>query len=212
MKKNNIIIFLFFVFVSNFTFLELHSKIVNNIIAKVGNSLITSIDLQNEMITNLVINKRELSEENINSSKDYSIKNLLKKVIKKNEVDAYQIKNFNKQDLRKYIENVAKSLNTDENGLKEIFKKNNISYSKFIERYEIELMWNTLIFQKYKDQININILEINNEIEKVKENNSDEELKKIKEEITNRKKQEQLNLFSRSHYSNLENSVYVNFK
>ena len=212
MKKNNIIIFLFFVFVSNFTFLELHSKIVNNIIAKVGNSLITSIDLQNEMITNLVINKRELSEENINSSKDYSIKNLLTKVIKKNEVDAYQIKNFNKQDLRKYIENVAKSLNTDENGLKEIFKKNNISYSKFIERYEIELMWNTLIFQKYKDQININILEINNEIEKVKENKSDEELKKIKEEITNRKKQEQLNLFSRSHYSNLENSVYVNFK
>ena len=212
MKKNNIIIFLFFVFVSNFTFLDLHSKMVNNIIAKVGNSLITSIDLQNEMITNLVINKRELSEENINSSKDYSIKNLLTKVIKKNEVDAYQIKNFNKQDLRKYIENVAKSLNTDENGLKEIFKKNNISYSKFIERYEIELMWNTLIFQKYKDQININILEINNEIEKVKENKSDEELKKIKEEITNRKKQEQLNLFSRSHYSNLENSVYVNFK
>ena len=74
MKKYNII--LFFVFVSNFTFLDLHSKMVNNIIAKVGNSLITSVDLQNEMITNLVINKQELSEENINSSKNYSIKKI----------------------------------------------------------------------------------------------------------------------------------------
>jgi hypothetical protein len=37
-------------------------------------------------------------------------------------------------------------------------------------------------------------------------------LKKIKEAILNKKKMEKLNLFSRSHFSNLENTVTVDFK
>ena len=35
---------------------------------------------------------------------------------------------------------------------------------------------------------------------------------KIKEEIIKIQKQEKLNLFSRSHYSTLENTVLINFK
>jgi len=212
MKKNNVINILLFIFLNNFIFLDLHSKIVNNIIAKVGNSLITSVDLQNEIITNLVLDKKNLSQENINSTKNYSVQNLTKRVIKKDEINKYQIKSFNKKDLQNYIETVAKSFNTDQNGLKEIFKQNNISFSKFIERYKIELLWNTLIFKIYKDQINLNIVEINNEIKKIKENKNDAELKKITEEITNKKKEDQLNLFSRSHYSSLENSIYIDFQ
>ena len=212
MKKKNVINILFFIFLNNFIFLDLHSKIVNIIIAKVGNSLITSVDLQNEIITNLVLDKKNLSQENINSAKIYSVKNLTNRVIKNHEINKYQIKNFNKKDLQKYIETVAKNFNTDQNGLKEIFRQNNISFSKFVERYKIELLWNTLIFQIYRNQINLNTVEINNEIKKIKENKNDEELKQITKEITDKKKDDQLNLFSRSHFSSLENSIYIDFK
>jgi hypothetical protein len=212
MKKCNLTTILFLIFLNNFIIFDLESKIVNNILGKVGNSLITSVDLQNEIITNLLINKQDFSQENIESAKSYSVKNLIKKTIKKDEIDKYKIKDFNKEDLNKYIDKVAKEFDTNQSGLEEIFKKNNVNYSKFVERYKIELSWNTLIFQIYKNQINPNIMEIDNEIKKIKENKNDEELKKIRIEITNKKKNEQLNLFSRSHYSNLENSVYINFK
>ena len=212
MKKCNLTTILFLIFLNNFIIFDLESKIVNNILGKVGNSLITSVDLQNEIITNLLINKQDFSQENIESAKSYSVKNLIKKTIKKDEIDKYKIKDFNKEDLNKYIDKVAKEFDTNQSGLEEIFKKNNVNYSKFVERYKIELSWNTLIFQIYKNQINPNIIEIDNEIKKIKDNKSDEELKKIRIEITNKKKNEQLNLFSRSHYSNLENSVYINFK
>ena len=212
MKKYNLTTILFLIFLNNFIILDLESKIVNNILGKVGNSLITSVDLQNEIITNLLINKQDFSQENIESAKSYSLKNLINKTIKKDEIDKYKIKDFNRKDLYEYIDKVAKEFDTNQSGLEEIFKKNNVSYSKFVERYKIELSWNTLIFQIYKNQINPNIMEIDNEIKKIKENKNDEELKKIRIEITNKKKNEQLNLFSRSHYSNLENSVYINFK
>ena len=212
MKKYNLTTILFLIFLNNFIILDLESKIVNNILGKVGNSLITSVDLQNEIITNLLINKQDFSQENIESAKSYSLKNLINKTIKKDEIDKYKIKDFNRKDLNEYINKVAKEFDTNQSGLEEIFKKNNVNYSKFVERYKIELSWNTLIFQIYKNQINPNIIEIDNEIKKIKDNKSDEELKKIRIEITNKKKNEQLNLFSRSHYSNLENSVYINFK
>ena len=212
MKKYNLTTILFLIFLNNFTIFDLESKIVNNILGKVGNSLITSVDLQNEIITNLLINKQDFSQENIESAKSYSLKNLINKTIKKEKINKYKIKDFNRKDLNEYIDKVAKEFATNQSGLEEIFKKNNVNYSKFVERYKIELSWNTLIFQIYKNQINPNIIEIDNEIKKIKDNKSDEELKKIRIEITNKKKNEQLNLFSRSHYSNLENSVYINFK
>ena len=188
MKKYNLTTVLFLIFLNNFIIFDLESKIVNNILGKVGNSLITSVDLQNEIITNLLINKQDFSQKNIESAKSYSVKNLINKTIKKNEIDKYKIKDFNREDLNKYIDKVAKEFDTNQSGLEEIFKKNNVNYSKFVERYKIELSWNTLIFQIYKNQFNPNVIEIDNEIKKIKENKSDEELKKIRIEITNKKK------------------------
>ena len=51
--------------------------------------------------------------------------------------------------------------------------------------------------------------EVENEVEKTKKNKNDEEIKKLKINILNKKKEEKLNLFSRSHFLNLENSQVV---
>jgi hypothetical protein len=128
------------------------------------------------------------------------------------EIDRYKIKDFNKKDLYKYLDSVAGSFSTNKNGLKKIFVSNEISYDLLVSNKETELLWNTLIYQIYRNQININIVEVENEIKIIKEDKNEDEIKKIKENILQVKKQEKLNLFSRSHFSNLENTITINFQ
>jgi len=207
---NSIILFIFFL-INNFIFSNLNSQINTAIVLNVGNNIITSVDIQNEIITSLLINKQEINQENIDSKKNYAVKNLISKSIKKGEINKYEIKEYSKKDMQNYIDSIAKNLGT--NDLKKKFTQNNINYATFVENYKIELLWNTLIYQLYKNQINVNIIEVENEVKKkIKQNETSEELKKIKEVILNKKKREKLNLFSRSHFSNLENTVTVDFK
>jgi len=212
MKKKSLIIISVFILINNLIFLNLSSQIKNTIVVKVGNALITSVDVQNEIITNLIINNQQLNQENINSNKNYAVKNLINKLIKKSEIEKYKVTGYNKKDLEVYLNNVAKNLGTNLSGLKEKFNENQINYQTFIENYKIELLWNTMIFQLYKNQTNINIVDVENEVEKIKQNKSEEELKQIKKNILNVKKDEKLQLFSRSHFSNIENSVVINFQ
>ena len=89
-----------------------------------------------------------------------------------------------------------------------------MNYEAFKEKYKTELLWNTLIFSLYKNQITVNSIELERELSKVLENNKNSNVnsEEIKENIINKQKQDKLNLFSRSHYSTLENTVLVNFK
>lgn len=151
-----------------FNFSELRAEMRNTIVAKVGNSLISSVDIQNEIMTNLFLRKEEVSQEKINRIKSYALKNLINKTIKKSEIDKYEVKDFSKVDLQKYIDQTAKKFNTNSNDLIKLFKKNNLDYNSFIEKYKIELLWNTLIYSLYQSQININIIEVENEIKEIK--------------------------------------------
>ena len=125
---------------------ELKSQINNNIVVKVGDLLISSVDVQNQIITNLVINKKEINQVNIDNVKNFALKILVNKLIKKTEINKFQITNYNKKDLYDYIDKIAKDLDTNRNGLKKIFKENNINYDLLVGNHEIELLWNTLIY------------------------------------------------------------------
>ena len=153
----------------NFSLTELKSEITNVIVAKVGNSVITSVDIENEIITNLLISGQEITQENINNSKNYALKKLINKTIKKNEITRYEVEDYSQKDLQNYTRSVAKKFATNTQGLKDIFKKNNVNFDSFVEKHEVELLWNTLIYKLYNSQININIIEVNNEISKKKD-------------------------------------------
>ena len=201
-------IFLLFNF---FVIFNSNAQINSYIIVKVGGSLITSIDVQNEIITNLIVNKLEINQTNINKSKNYAIKKLINKSIKRNEINKYEVKDYSKKDLKKYINDMEKNFNTNSDGLREIFTKNNINYNAFVESFETELLWNSLIYILYKNQLNVNIIEVDNDVEKLKKNKTEEELKEIRKNILNSRKESKLNLFSRSHFSNLENKTNIDF-
>ena len=54
-------------------------------------------------------------------------------------------------------------------------------------------------------------MDVDREVEKRKKNKNVDELKIIKQNLLNKKKEEKFNLFSRSHFSNLENTVTIKF-
>jgi hypothetical protein len=293
---------------------NLRANIKNEIVVKVGNQIVTSQDIENEIKTILFLNNREINQLNIDNSKRVAIKSFVRRLIKKNEIERYNIKSFDKKDLSNQINGVAKSKQTDKNGLKNMFEINDISYEVFEEKYKIELLWRTLIFQIYKNQLDVNPVEIDNymenqlrkkqqtkeyniseieisannknfdtDIKKINESiekdgfiqtakqfsisdtsinggtlgwiaetslsqtyideltkinigeitgpiknlesviilkiddikitaNQEVDIEKIKENIIQRKREDKLSLFSRSHFSNLENSILIVFK
>ena len=297
-----------FLLISNLAFSDLKSKINNVIVVKVGDSLVTSYDVQNEIITNLLLSKKALTQENINNNKNYAVQSLINKSIKRIEINKREVTKYNNEDLKVYIKKVADNFNTDADGLREIFNKNGANYDVFIRDYETNLLWNTLIFSIYRNKTNVNVVDVDNELELlfatkeikynlseiiiaktqdgsvkeilqlikdkgfeiaarkysmaptaekggligwiskkslsknilktieslkvnelstpilneniitiikvngIKENENEIEVDETRKSILSKKREEKLSLFSRSHYSNLENTIQINFR
>ena len=146
------------------------SKINNKIIANVGSQIITDLDIEDEIKTMLILNQKKLSQENINEVKNIAVNALIKRSIKKNEILKYKVEDYDEKGLSNYLIQVSKQLNTDKEGLKNILETNLINYEIFIDKYKTELKWNNLIYSLYKNQLNINTVEIENELKKSLEN------------------------------------------
>ena len=146
------------------------SKINNKIIANVGNQIITDLDIEDEIKTMLILNQKKFSQENINQVKNMAMNALIKRSIKKNEILKYKVEDYDEKELNNYLIQVSKQLNTDKEGLKNILETNLINYEIFIDKYKTELKWNNLIYSLYKNQLNINTVDIENELKKSLEN------------------------------------------
>ena len=191
-----------------------NAVINNSIVAKIGDKIITSLDIENEIKTILVISKQDLNQINVERTKRFAVQSLIRSSLKRGEIEKYNITLYNEADLNLYLKNIANNLNLEKKDLKNFFTSNDLNYEIFVEKYKTELLWNTLIFSLYKNQITINSVELERELSKVlkKNKNSDINSEEIRESIINKQKQDKLNLFSRSHYSTLENTVLINFK
>ncbi len=164
--KSNLKIFCLLIFLFSFT-TNVYCKIENSIVLKVGNHIITEGDLRNEILINLILNGREVSQNNINMSKNSALNALKNYYLKKNEVEKYNEDRFNRNDLDNYLIKISNALNIKKSELKTFFKENDLNYELFEDRYKTNLLWNSVIFSLYKNQININMIEVNNELEKL---------------------------------------------
>ena len=145
------------------------AKIKSSIIAKVGREIITEFDVENEIKINLILSKKEINQESINQIKGYAVNTIVKQLIKRNEFLKYNIKEYNSNELENYLKAYSKMVNTDKKGFKNILKINDIDYNYFIKKIEDEILWKKFIVLKYKDQVKINMVEIENELKKILE-------------------------------------------
>ena len=167
MKKK--LLFIFFLLINTE---QLSSQIDNSIIITVGNYPITRLDLEKEMKIITVLSKIRINEENKKQIKDLAVQSLVKRSIKKSEIERLKITQFSKKDVDYQISNISKNLGLEKEGFKIFLQQNNIKYEDISERFEIDLKWNSAIFKLYKNKITLNTIEIedkiNSEVEKVK--------------------------------------------
>ena len=141
-----------------------NSNINNSIIISVGNQPITYLDLIKEMRLISFLNKIKLDSSNRETFKSVAVQGLITRKIKEIEINKYKINKFNKKDLENLINKTSGNLGTTEDGLKQLLLQNNLNINNLKERFEIDLKWNTLIFQLYKNKVVLNTNEMENKI------------------------------------------------
>ena len=214
MKKKVPIYFLiiFFFFIQTD---KIFSQTNNSIIISVGNHPITRLDLLKEIKLIAILSNTEITDSNQEQIKTLAVKSLIKRNIKKNEIKKRNIDRYNKNQLEALINNTCKKLGVDRNGLKNILDRYNLSYENLIKKFQVDLKWNYMIFEMYKNKISLNTSEIESKINLYLENSKDikkeQDIKLIKEKIVNKEKEKKLKMFSNLHYSNLERSTQIKF-
>ena len=143
-----------------------YAKIEDAIYATVANKAITHSDIINEIKIILILNGQMYSEDRKEILEKMAIKSVIKREIKKIEVEKYPLLKFKPSDLEKELNSLANNLNLDLNTLKDAFITNEIDFSKVVEQMKTELLWNTLIFEIYKNRITINKDEIDDQLSK----------------------------------------------
>ena len=187
----------------------------NKIIITVGKYPITYFDLFKEVKMISVLSNSEINENNKEQIERLAIASLIKRKIKIGEIEKLGIKNYSKRELEQLIQNTSRRIGLDRNGLRELLKKNNLSFDSLVKKFETDLKWNSMIFQIYKNKISLNTIEIENkinlELENLEDKNNEKKIEMIKKNIVRQEKDKKLQMFSNSHYSNLERTIQIKF-
>ena len=118
MKKKLLIIFFLFLGTQG-----LYSQTNNSIIITVGNQPITRLDLIKEIKFITVLSNTSINDSNKENIKNLAIQTLVKRAIKKNEIERLKITRYNPKDLERRIFKISKNLGLDNEGLKILLKK-----------------------------------------------------------------------------------------
>ena len=177
------------------------ANIQNKIIANIGNQIITSHELKNKIITNLILNNQEINQSNVNNDKQSALRSLVNYKLKKYEVNRVKI-STSLEAVNDHLARISSRYNTDVNGLKNIFLSNNLNFELYLDEIKTEFAWQKLIYQLYKEKIFLDKEQINDELKQIiaKQKNlveyelaeiellnentgSDDKIKKLKKEI-----------------------------
>lgn len=155
MKNLLIRILLLFFLLSNS---NLYSSINSKILVRVNNEIISSFDLKNQINTILFLTKKEINQQNIDSTKKIALNNLISINLKKTEILRLNII-IDKKNIYDYLQRVS---NGDLANFKKKLQSYNIDYDIYLNNIETELSWQQLVISKFQDKIYINESEIEN--------------------------------------------------
>ena len=158
-SKKIIYFFIIFLFQVNF----INSSEVK-IVTKVNSEILTNIDIENESKYLLILNTN-LKSLNLNELYELSKNSLIRQIIKKEEV----VKYFALEKHSKLSEELLKKNYTTlgfENKEKysNFLKNEGFSIEILKEKLLIDRLWNSLIYEKFKNKIKIDETEIKNRI------------------------------------------------
>ena len=153
----------------------------NNIILKINNDIITSIDIFNE-IKKIKFFNNNLAEIDNEEIYDIALQSLLRNRVKKIEVlkNVKSLEVQNEYYLNLLIQNAYKRLNIDnlENFKKELSNRG-INYEEFKNELKVDIFWNEIIYSKFNNNVVIDEENLKRQLENSKKNNLEFNLSEI---------------------------------
>ena len=140
--------------------------IKNGLFATVGNKTITHYDIISEAKVILILNGQDYSDEKKAKLQKAAINSLIKRNIKTIEIEKYNL-GYNEEDMNRELTRLVTRLNIDVDQLKNMLVSNGIEFSSIVEQIRVELLWNTLIFEVYKDRLSVSATEIEEQLKKL---------------------------------------------
>ena len=158
------------IFFITFFFIKLNAQIKSeiNIALKVDNTIITNVDIDNEVKYLTAINDK-LKSVNSEQLRKFAKQSLIKEILKKNELLNYYDLNQDSDFLDNYIRGFFEKLNLDSKQDFELYlSQYDLNYEEIKAKFEIEVVWNEYIYTKYNNQINIDIKKLKQKIDQTK--------------------------------------------
>jgi len=141
------------------------NSIENKIILKIDNEIITSLDVKKEARYLIALNP---NTKNLSKDQIYLISknSLVREKIKKKEIlKNFEIINIEQDILEELIKNMFDKLNIDSRSeFIDYLNKNKLTIDHVEEKIKMEVMWNRLVYLKFKSKIKINSEAIKKEI------------------------------------------------
>ena len=160
-----------FVLIVSFLFVSAGNAVIkDSIFATVGNKVITKSDIINEIKIILILNGTSYSEEIKDQLDQSAIQSIIKRTIKKIEIEKYDSLRFNPKDVDDELGQLASNLNIDLDTLEQTLIANGINLSVINDQISTDLLWNSLIFLLYKDRLSINLNEIEDQLQMLDQN------------------------------------------
>lgn len=146
--------YFFLIFVLTLNSIKSHSKEVI-IISKINNEIITNVDLENQ-IKYLLITSSNLKELSRKDLLELSKNSLTREIIKKKEIKKFinvdKISNLEKKLIKQHYESLGFA---DKSNYINFLQKEGISLELVKNKLTTEQLWNTLVYEKFKEKIKI---------------------------------------------------------
>ena len=154
-KIYNFFLILIFILIS----INIYAKEIK-IISKINNEIITNIDLENH-IKYLLITNSNLKDLNKKELIELSKNSLINEILKKKEIDKFLSINEKSSLGEKLVKQNYMSLGFEnKSDYKSFLERKGISLELVKSKLIIEQLWNTLIYEKFKEKVKINENEI----------------------------------------------------
>ena len=154
---------------------KVEKVIKDSLFATVGNKAITQSDIINEIKIILILTGQSFTEDIKEQLQSGAIQSIIKRNIKKIEIEKYNSLTFNQPDVDKELKKLAGNIYMDLDTFKNTFIANGIPFSNVIDQIQIELLWNSLIFELYKDRLVISLDEISEQLKLIQNKKEIEE-------------------------------------
>ena len=138
-----------------------------SIILKVDNKIITNLDLKDE-IKYLILLNNDLEKLSSQQLKRVAKDSLTKENIKRKELElVFDFTLFDESALTEIIESIYTKLKINNiSDFKKYLESNDLELTDIKSKIMIEVLWNQLIFQRYKNSVQIDEVKIRNTLKK----------------------------------------------